>query len=1257
MIPHLKCRLHDDARVVCTWLGAAGAPRILLIGVTILAVAHLAAPRAWAQSGLVAAYSFDEGSGSAVKDASSAGNNGTIIDASRTTSGRYGAALSFNGSSAVVNVPSSRSLRLATGMTLEAWVRPSSVSTWWSDVIYKGNDNYYLMAASDNSSRPAVGGRFGSGSSTNVFGSAALPANTWTHLAATYDGSIVKLYVNGVAVASGARSGALAGSGNPLQIGGDSTFGQYFAGLIDEVRVYNVALSEAQVRADMNTPIGAASQPPPAAPQPPDLTITKTHAGSFTQGQRGAAYTLTVKNSGAGPTTGTVSVRDTLPGALAAAGISGSGWTCTVSTMTCTRSDALAAGGSYPPVIVTVNVSSSAPSSVTNTATVSGGGDSNTGNSSASDVTSIASVVSPLPLPPSSGTGLVAGYSFDEGSGTAAQDASDRNNDGSIGDATWTTAGRFGGALSFNGSSAVVNVPDSPSLHLTTAMTLEAWVRPASVSGWWSDVIYKGDDNYYLMAASDNSSRPAVGGKFGSTSSTNVFAPSQLAANTWTHLAATYDGSAVKLYVNGALAASGTRSGTLAASGNPLQIGGDSIFGQHFAGTIDEVRVYNVALTAAQVQADMNTPVGSPAAAPPSSSGDTAAPTVAISSPVAGAQVSASVTVTASASDNVGVTSVTFLVDGNAIGSDTAAPYSISWNTAAFAAGSHSLQAQARDAAGNVGTSAPVGVSIAAANVPPSITILSPLDGSVMKAPAAITLTASVAEGDGTVSRVNFYSGADLIGTRTAAPFSVNWTASAAGTYSFVAIATDNKGATATSAAVTVSVEGAASSGTAMFTASADDASVVRYVLEIFADGEDVGTAAPTGRQDLGKPPVVNGEYAADISATLAALPSGIYVATVTAEAGGGQARSAASPAFTIGSGTSSTARRPDVVTASAMSPMSTASASMSGTATAAGERSPGGWHAAAATATLWVANASTHMVAAFDAATSDVLATIPVGARPAAVAAPLGSGKVYVADEDSDTVSVIDTAAMTRVAVISLPAPAGRRPHGLAGTADGSRLFVAERGSNVVNVIDVATDQLVARFAAGQSGSSILAAIPDAAGQILYALSRADDASQNALVAIEAATGRWLWVMPIGEAVADLTIEADGRTALVSVPAKHALLFIDLERRVSMGAIDLGAGNAPEALRSSADGQVVVTMQPSSGHIGVVDAAAHVRVVALTEVSGTQRQRADARVLSYITTADGTEVVGVDTASGSIVRHFRLPGGGSASGVALDSK
>ncbi|MFJ8012859.1 calcium-binding protein [Streptomyces sp. NPDC096339] len=111
-------------------------------------------------------------------------------------------------------------------------------------------------------------------------------------------------------------------------------------------------------------------------PQQPSLTIGKSHAGNFTRGQRGQ-YTITVGNRGSAPTDGsTVTVRDTLPAGLSVARMTGPGWNCPRAALTCTRSDALAAGNDYPPITLQVRVARDAPGTVTNTATVTGGGDS-----------------------------------------------------------------------------------------------------------------------------------------------------------------------------------------------------------------------------------------------------------------------------------------------------------------------------------------------------------------------------------------------------------------------------------------------------------------------------------------------------------------------------------------------------------------------------------------------------------------------------------------------------------------------------------------------------------------------------------------------------------------------------------------------------------------------------------------------------------------------------------------------------------------
>jgi hypothetical protein len=140
-------------------------------------------------------------------------------------------------------------------MTLEAWVYPTVVNSSWRDVIYKADDNYYLEATSTQGGAPGMGGTF---SANPLYGTGALTVNAWTHLAATYDRTTMRLYVNGTQVASRAQTGNIATSTNALQIGGDSFYGQYFQGNIDEVRVYNRALSQAEIQTDMNTPQPAA---------------------------------------------------------------------------------------------------------------------------------------------------------------------------------------------------------------------------------------------------------------------------------------------------------------------------------------------------------------------------------------------------------------------------------------------------------------------------------------------------------------------------------------------------------------------------------------------------------------------------------------------------------------------------------------------------------------------------------------------------------------------------------------------------------------------------------------------------------------------------------------------------------------------------------------------------------------------------------------------------------------------------------------
>ena len=201
----------------------------------------------------VAAYSFNEGAGTSVADASGNGNTGTINGAT-WVAGKYGTALNFNGTSNLVLINHSSSLALDTGMTLEAWVMPTAAQSGWRTIMQKETDAYFLHASGNAPLQPTAGGTFNG--AVDYFASpSALAVNAWSHVAVTWDGSIMRLYVNGVEVANHARTGTLQTTTTPLRIGGNSPYGEFFLGRIDEVRIYNRALSAAEIQTDMNTPI------------------------------------------------------------------------------------------------------------------------------------------------------------------------------------------------------------------------------------------------------------------------------------------------------------------------------------------------------------------------------------------------------------------------------------------------------------------------------------------------------------------------------------------------------------------------------------------------------------------------------------------------------------------------------------------------------------------------------------------------------------------------------------------------------------------------------------------------------------------------------------------------------------------------------------------------------------------------------------------------------------------------------------------
>ena len=521
----------------------------------------------------VAAYSFSEGTNTTTADASGNGNRGTLINGPAwMTPGRYGHGLQFDGTDDKVQVAPNASMDLTTALTIESWVYPTASNMSWKIVQRNGSSGAlaYAFSLTNGTRRPTLW-LTTSTSAYALVSDVSVPLNTWTHLAVTWDGATVRFYMNGIQFHVRTATGTLiaATSSQPLVIGYNP--GEAFTGQIDEVRIYNRALAPGEVALDRDTaidpvdPLGVAQYTP-------------------NPGAQGIAPTATIRAT----------------------------FTRPIDPLTMTPDDFFLTGPSgivgatvaYDSATDTATLTPTAPMSLLTTYTAH----LTSAIAGLNEEGSFAEVSWSFTTSPNPALAHAA-YGFSEGASTTALDSSGNGNAGAlVNDPTWTTSGRYGNALVFDGTDDRVDVPAASSLDLTIAFTFEAWVYPTTSNMTWkilqrNAIGSNGVAIGYSFGLASGSRRP---GLYFTTSAATYNMVSDIAVplNAWTHVAATWDGTTVRFYQSGLQTDVRTAGGTILASASfqPLTIGYNP--GEAYAGRLDEVRVYGRALTAGEVAAD-----------------------------------------------------------------------------------------------------------------------------------------------------------------------------------------------------------------------------------------------------------------------------------------------------------------------------------------------------------------------------------------------------------------------------------------------------------------------------------------------------------------------------------------------------------------------------------------------------------------------------------------------------------------------------
>jgi len=525
--------------------------------------------KTWFEPNFVSWWKFDEGEGDIAYD-SAGDNHGTIYGAT-WTSGQIDGALDFDGDGDYVNLGNDSSLKPPLPVTLSAWINLNTLESWKQIIALDEQlSKYYGMwFQATNTNTLAVSYGDGSGTSSSdrrtKTGTTALNKSNWYHVAAVVRGPTdMELYINGVD-----DGGLYSGTGGNLKYSsGDSFIGchsgliNYFNGSIDDVRVYDRALSAEEVWQIYYKDLG----PKASNPNPSDgaTGVDPNTVLSWSPGKNADSHDVYFGTD---------------------------------------YGDVNDANIGSPEYMGNFDVNTFDPCGLElNTTYYWRIDEVNEPNLWKGNVWSFTTLVEFDP-------NLVSLWEFDEGEGDIAYDSAGDNH-GTIYEATWTS-GQIDGALDFDGDGDYVNLGNDSSLKPALPITLSAWVRLSSLGS--TQYIITSDNqtsNYYgVWFCVGNTNRLGiVYGDGGTPDSSNIrkkAGTTFLSTDTWYHVAAVIKGATdMDIYING-VDDGGSYSGTggsLAYSSGSALIGNRHNLMDPFNGKIDDVRIYNRALNEEEIE-------------------------------------------------------------------------------------------------------------------------------------------------------------------------------------------------------------------------------------------------------------------------------------------------------------------------------------------------------------------------------------------------------------------------------------------------------------------------------------------------------------------------------------------------------------------------------------------------------------------------------------------------------------------------------